>query len=184
MNKTNNNLFKNTEAKLKEGLLYYMQRGEEPTVTDLCSYAKINRSTFYRHHTDVVDLMEETEKEIQHGLFESAKAELGFLGGLSTSAEALEPLIEYIGTYKEFYIGYLRRHAGIPTEEGFRMYWNLVIKPMFLEHGVIDEPHMRYYFEFVRSGFTSVVELWLENGCIETPRELAEIIHKILPQKQ
>ncbi|MBR2805643.1 MAG: TetR family transcriptional regulator C-terminal domain-containing protein [Oscillospiraceae bacterium] len=160
-----------------------MQKGEEPTVIKLCSYAGINRSTFYRHHPDVLDLMDKTEKEIQIGLLNSFCYKDEFFERLENPSEVLEPLIAYIGSNKLFYREYLKKHAGIPTEEGFQKWWDTSIKPMFIGHGISDEEHMRYYFEYVRSGFASVVELWLENGCKETPSELAELISRMLPQR-
>jgi hypothetical protein len=42
---------------------------------------------------------------------------------------------------------------------------------------------MRYYFSYAKSGFETVLHMWLEGGCIESPREIAEIIHKMLPAK-
>lgn len=34
------------------------------TVTDICNLAEINRSTFYKHYLDIIDLLEQTENEI------------------------------------------------------------------------------------------------------------------------
>ena len=57
MNTSGNQLHMETEKKLREALLYYMEQGKDPTVGQLCQRAQINRSTFYRHYTDVYDLM-------------------------------------------------------------------------------------------------------------------------------
>ena len=54
---------------------------------------------------------------------------------------------------------------------------------MFLAYGVESKAHMRYYFEYAKSGFVTVLRMWLEGGCIESPRELAGIIYKMLPAK-
>ena len=33
-----------------------------------------------------------------------------------------------------------------------------------------------YHMEFFRGGFDAIVKMWLDNGCRETPEEMAEII--------
>ena len=69
MNTANNQLHQETERRLRQELLCFLEREQEPTVSELCEAAQINRSTFYRHYRDIPDLMEKTEKEIQKGLF-------------------------------------------------------------------------------------------------------------------
>ena len=65
MNTANNQLHQETERRLRQELLCFLEREKEPTVSELCEAAQINRSTFYRHYRDIPDLMEKTEKEIQ-----------------------------------------------------------------------------------------------------------------------
>lgn len=182
MNTANNQLHRETEQKLREALEFYLEQNREPTVGQLCDRAKINRSTFYRHYHDVFDLMESVEREIQKGLFRSADRSGLFRAG-RPSAEVLEPLIAYIGQHRHFYRAYLQRSGGFPAEEGFLELWNTHIKPMFASHGVESEAHMRYYFEYVKSGFVTILRLWLEDSCAESPAEIAEIMSRMLPQK-
>ncbi len=35
---------------------------------------------------------------------------------------------------------------------------------------------IRYHMEFFKSGLTSIIKLWLEGGCQETPEEMFEIV--------
>lgn len=35
---------------------------------------------------------------------------------------------------------------------------------------------IRYHMEFFKSGLTSIIKLWLEKGCQETPEEMFEIV--------
>ena len=35
---------------------------------------------------------------------------------------------------------------------------------------------IEYHMEFFKSGITSIIKMWLKNGCKETPEEMAEII--------
>ena len=83
MNTSGNQLHMETERKLREALLFYMEQEKAPTVGQLCQRAQINRSTFYRHYTDVYDLMNRVEQEFQHGLYRSLDGDSAFLPRLS-----------------------------------------------------------------------------------------------------
>lgn len=183
MNTANNQLHQETERRIREELLRFLERDQEPTVAQLCDVAGINRSTFYRHYQDIPDLMEKTEKEIQKGLFRAAGNQGNFLERLESSSEAFEPLIAYIGQNRHFYRIFLQKQRDSALREGYRLFWEKKIHPLFLAHGVENETRMQYYFEYAKSGFTSVLRLWLENGCRESPRELAVILYQMLPRK-
>ncbi len=183
MNTAKNQLHRETENKLRDALLFYINEEKEPTVGQLCERAGINRSTFYRHYADVFDLMEKTEKDIQQGLIDSLRGEDSFLMRLSVSPEALTPLIAYIGGNRHFYRIYMRKYGGVPLSETFNQFWEMKIVPCFRLHGIENETHMRYFFEYVKAGFMMVIGSWLNNGCQEPPGELAEILYKMMPAK-
>lgn len=183
MNTANNQLHQETERRLREALLRFLEREQEPTVGQLCEAAEINRSTLYRHYRDIPDLMEKTEKEIQKGLFRTVGSQGDFLNRLESSSDALEPLISYIGQNRHFYRTYLRKHGDAALEDGYQLFWEKKIRPLFLTHRVESEARMRYFFAYAKSGFVTVLRMWLEGGCSESPRELAGIIHKMLPTK-
>ncbi len=183
MNTANNLRHQETARRIREALLYYMEQDTEPAVAQICERAGIHRSTFYRHYTDVPDLMEQTEEEIQKGLFRTAGGEGHFLDRLRASPGALEPLIEYIRENRHFYLVYLRSPGRFPLRSGFRPFWTSRILPLFRTHGVESEAHMQYYFDYVKAGFLTVIRRWLENGCEESPRELAEILYHMLPYR-
>ena len=180
MNTSGNQLHMETERKLREALLFYMEQEKAPTVGQLCQRAQINRSTFYRHYTDVYDLMNRVEQEFQHGLYRSLDGDSAFLARLGSKPEELEPLIAYIGQNPHFYRVYLQKYATNEDNKGFQRYWQNQVLPLFQSHGVHNEAHIRYYYEYVKTGIVSVLRLWLENGCRETPEEMALRLSAIL----
>lgn len=183
MNTANNQLHQETERRLRQELLGFLELEQEPTVGQLCKAAQINRSTFYRHYRDIPDLMEKTEKEIQKGLFRTVGSQGDFLTRLESSSDALESLITYIGQNRHFYRIYLRKHGDAALEDGYQLFWEKKIQPLFLARGVESEARMRYFFAYAKSGYVTVLRMWLESGCRESPRELAGILHKMLPAK-
>ena len=167
MNTANNQLRQDTDRRLREALLSFMEQGREPTVGELCERAQINRSTFYRHYLDVYDLMEKTETQIQKGLAQVLA---------EGKTDHLERLARYVNEYRYFYQIYLKKNRDGSMEDGFQAIWETQLKPHFLAAGITDERRMLYYFHYVRAGMTTVLRLWLEDGCRETPKEIAHIL--------
>ncbi|MCR4587744.1 MAG: TetR/AcrR family transcriptional regulator [Lachnospiraceae bacterium] len=182
MNTAQNQRHMETERKLREALLYYMNMDREPTVGQICERAEINRSTFYRHYVDVYDLMVHVEQDFQHGLYQTLHNEYSILTRLGKDPHALAPLIAYIGKNPHFYRVYLKNGTHSPWMEEFqRQNWEDRIKPLFMANGVLEEIHMRYYYEFIKSGFITILSLWLENGCQQSPEEMSFILYELLP---
>ena len=180
MNTANNQLRQSTDRRLREALLSFMEQDREPSVGELCAAAQINRSTFYRHYLDVYDLMEKTERQIQTELVRAMQA-----GGLgpelrAVSAAALVPMIETVGRYRHFYKSYLKTHLDVSMEAGMQRVWDAHIKPGFAAHGVTDEAHMLYYYQYFKAGVLSMLGLWIERGCPEPPAEIADLIAKMM----
>ena len=180
MNTDNNQLWKESEKRMQEALLVFLEQSRTPTVGDICRQAKINRSTFYRHYLDIYDLMEKTERAIQLELV-TAMRQGGLRPDLETlTADALIPMVEFIGLYRSFYRSYLKTHLDASMEAGMQTVWDKYLKPVFLSRGVTDEAHMLYYFQYFRTGVLSMLKLWLDRDCQESPREVAEMIEKTL----
>lgn len=158
----------------------FWHRKKTPTVGDICRTAKVNRSTFYRHYLDICDLMEKTERTIQLELVAAMK-QGGLKPDLETlTPEALIPMVAFIGNYRSFYRSYLKTHLDVSVEEGMQTVWDKYLRPMFRAHGVTDETHMLYYYQNFKAGVLSMLKLWLDRGCTESPQEVAEMITKTL----
>ena len=180
MNTDNNQIWKDSEKRMQEALLHFMEQQKEPTVGDICRQAKINRSTFYRHYLDIYDLMEKTERAIQSELM-TAMRQGGLRPDLKTlTADALIPMVEFIGRYRSFYRSYLKTHTDVSMEAGMQAVWDRYMKPVFLSRGVTDEAHMLYYYQYFKAGVLSMLKLWLDRDCLEKPQEIAGMIEKIL----
>ncbi|MBR4393508.1 MAG: TetR family transcriptional regulator C-terminal domain-containing protein, partial [Oscillospiraceae bacterium] len=81
-----------------------------------------------------------------------------------------------VSKYRHFYRIYLKKNMDGSMEDGFQTIWETQLRPRFLAAGITDERRMLYYFHYVRAGMTTVLRLWLEDGCRETPEEIANIL--------
>lgn len=132
-------------------------------VADICQSAGINRSTFYANYLDVYDLADKMYLELQHeveGMFVRKHSADQY------ESDFLE-LFRHIQTYRERYLfifklGYENRRITLPDTFDFE--------------DAMDDQMKEYHIEFFRNGFNSIVKLWLENGCRETPEQMCEML--------
>ena len=180
MNTRSNQRWKNSEEKMQEALLSFMEHELEPSVGDICKAAEVNRSTFYRHYLDIYDLMEKTELAIQRELVKVMQSSGLRFDSKELTADALLPMVEFIGRYRNFYRSYLKTHLDASMEAGIETVWEGFLKPLFRSRGVKDETHMLYYFQYFKAGILSMLKLWLDRDCADPPEEVAKMIEKIL----
>ena len=38
------------------------------------------------------------------------------------------------------------------------------------------DANLKYHIEFFRNGLNAIIKLWLANGCLESPEEMAEVL--------
>lgn len=182
MNTKNNQRFTETQKSIQDTLLFLLQEKklEQIHVKDICAHADINRSTFYRHYTDVYDLMNHIEERIQGDLIKQFKSSPQPFS-VYMNLEFLEILIEHVGKYRTFYLFYLQNYPDNIMETGFRIIWEQDFKTFFQSIGVTDESRMLYYFYFFKAGLITTLQHWLKGGCQESVSELAQIIWKVSP---
>jgi len=118
--------------------------------------------------------MEQTELQLQQGLVRILEKKD------RQHDSSLEPMLQYIRSYKAFYQVYLRQQADAPLAAGFDRVWEETIKPRFLKAGVYDGRRMKYYYQFVRAGVIQVLKLWIDGGCRESDEEMAGILRAML----
>ena len=176
MNQTGNQLYKTNEELIQNTFLALLKEKQisQITIREICDIAKVNRSTFYRHYEDIYALMHSIEKEIFTEFLEE------FLSVTKSdnyiSENNLAHMISHIKKHATFYYAYLTSNSQkllIGTQSDL---WNKYFISMFQGYGVTNERHMQYYFLFFKAGFISCIKQWLEEGCPESPEELASLI--------
>lgn len=177
MNKPNNKRSRDTDEAIIRAAFEIMVGKSKPvnkiTVREICELAEINRSTFYAHYTDVYDLFEKVEQQISKMLAETVNTNAQ-IGGMQA---VIEGVFTFIGGYKEFYQIYKETNRMLsvirimtqPFEKQVQQ-----IKAIDYGHGI--ESEMAYHFDFLSAGLGSMITLWLDTGCKETPHELYEIL--------
>ena len=190
MNKSESRYF-NTAKKMDKALITLLgeKSFEYITVSEICKKAGVNRSTFYLHYENTVDLLNESArfllddfvayfnidtKSITRKIRESALDELNFI-----SDEYLHPYLLYIKENRLVFSTVLLHADSFGFNEIFQRLYENVFNPVLerFDYPVTDR---KYAMMFYLNGITAVVTEWLKDGCEKTIDEVSRIIYKCI----
>lgn len=166
MNTKNNKRRRESVEKIEKMFVELLQTQElnGVTVSDICKKAGINRSTFYANYTDIYELADKVKERLEENVNRLYQEEIqqGF-----NSNDYLR-LFRHIRDNQLFYKTYFK--LGYDNKYNIRSYDSIQAAEHF------DNRFITYHMEFFKSGFNAIVKMWLNDGCIETPEEMDEII--------
>ncbi len=187
MNKSESKYF-NTAKKMDKALLSLLKEKsfEYITVSEICKKANVNRSTFYLHYENTVDLLDETarfllddfcayfdddKKSVAKKIAESSLDELNFI-----SDKYLHPYLSYIKENRLLFSTVLLHADSFRFNETFQKLYENIFNPI-LERFNYPVTDRKYAMMFYLNGITAVVTQWLKDGCIKTIDEISRIIY-------
>lgn len=133
------------------------------TVSEICAKAGINRSGFYANFTDIYDLADYMVESLNREL-RTVYAPEPYVHQDDTYLHLLEHIYDHQELYKAcFHLGYEKKYPFSLCDES-------------LAASRYGNRHIEYHSAFFNAGLNRIIELWLENGCRESPREMADII--------
>ena len=161
MNVKNNKRKRDSIDKIEKSFINMLQKKEinQISVTDICKDTGLNRSTFYANYIDIYDLADKMREKLEKD-FESHFSENTARDAITMFSHIYENQIFY-KTY--FKLGYDEKHQPYiydttRAEKDFK------------------GKHIKYHIEFFKNGLNSIIKMWLNDGCKETPEEMAEIL--------
>lgn len=163
MNVKNNKRKRESMERIEKTFIILLQDKEigEISVSDICKGADVNRSTFYANYLDIYDLADKMRDKLEEDFNEL------FSSDDNRSDGALR-IFRHIKENQLFYKTYFKL--------GYDSSHNILIYDAVRAEKDFDNKHLAYHIEFFRNGFNAIVKMWLNNGCVETPEEMAEII--------
>lgn len=181
MNKKENSGYIKTHQRIQDSLLALLgqKKFHNITVNDVCGLAGVNRSTFYAHYQDMYDVMESIERHLEEELLEDFAKEYKPGTNIMT-VDYFMIVIRHIQEHSVFYHTYLSESSSNMLMNNMELLRTRITKPLFDKLGV-SERYGIYYFDFFKSGLITVLRRWLNDGCPETPRQMADIIISCLP---
>ena len=187
MNKSESKYF-NTAIKMDKALISLLEEKsfEYITVSEICKRAEVNRSTFYLHYENTVDLLNETARfllddfaacfnvyveNITNKFKENSLDELNFI-----SDEYLHPYLSYIKENRIVFSTVLLHSVSFGFNEIFQRLYDNIFNPV-LERYNYPATDRKYAMIFYLNGITAIVTEWLKDGCEKTIEEVSQIIY-------
>lgn len=145
------------------------------TVKEICERADINRSTFYAHYKDQLDLLEQIEEEIITDLnmylnqynFEQEQEAL-----LMT-----EKLLEYVVSKYEMFQTLLNENADHTFERRVMDVARSFMIQSQITNDEMDADIAEYAITYTISGSIYVIKQWVASNMDQSPKRIAKLIN-------
>lgn len=182
MNRTKNQGYQNTHAKIKNCILKFIEQKElqQISVSEICQAVGINRSTFYAHFEDIYDAVSQIQEDMETELLQMYKK--ADFSKEYIVKEYLIILFEHTVRHRRFYLAMLYDLNNPILQKRMELLKHQIIVPLFRQLSVPPSAG-DYYFNFALSGFIAVIRQWLNANCPESPEQLAKILIEILPRR-
>ena len=170
MNKPNNSRRKASRRSIEAAFVRLLQQKpmDEITVSEICKLAEVNRSTFYANYLDIYDLVDNVQLTMEQMVLQDVySAEAEDMG----SHIHFVRLFRHIAENRVFYTTYFK----LGLDARFQvMEYNLQLEAVGRQVPLSRE--LEYHVEFFRNGLNAIIKKWLNDGCPESPEEMAELI--------
>ena len=187
MNKSESKYF-NTAVRFNKALLCLLEKKpfEYITISEICAAAKVNRSTFYLHYENTIDLLKETisylterfssyfSVDAQSIITQFANCELSDL--IYINEKYLRPYLSFIRDNQKIFLSVLSQPSTFDSALLFQRLSNHVFSPI-LDRFHYPKDEQDYVMMFYLNGITAIVTQWLKNGCDKSLEEISAIIH-------
>lgn len=186
MNKSKSKYF-NTAVKMDLALISLLKKKpfEYITVSELCKFAGVNRSTFYLHYETIGDLLEETAEYLINEFFSFFKIDSAeFILNLSNVKpdnlvficdEYLNPYLTYIKDNKEIFSAALLNAKTLGFEKLYNNLFEKIFNPI-LEIFNYPPDDRKFVMMYYLNGITAIVTEWLSGNCEKSISEVSKII--------
>ena len=192
MNKNESKYF-NTAKKMNDALITLLETKdyEYITIKEICHVAKVNRSTFYLHYSNMNDLLEETIKSLNlsfNSHFGSKENESTIISKdnledlLLINDENLIPYLNFIKENKNIY-KVLKNHPQLfNANKTYEQMFRKLFVPIMNRFG-LDEKWHKYLMDFYISGLTSIILDWVYDDCKIHVQEVSDFIKGLIVKK-
>ena len=166
MNTPNNKRKRESIERIEKVFIGLLQTKElnQIRVSEICQKAGLNRTTFYANYADAYALADSIRDKLENNLSVLYKEEIarGF------NSHDYQKLFRHISENSIFYKTYFKL--------GYDDAYKIMNYDIGLAQQRFQNRFIEYHMEFFKAGITKIIKMWLQNGCRESPEDMAEII--------
>lgn len=165
-----------TKKVIKESLIELLQSKEihQITVTNICKKAEINRGTFYLHYKDAFDLLQSMEDELFNQVIE-------YINETQVEDYADLLLIKVLELIKEnkdlCKILFCKQRDGRIIDKILDITSKANLKLLLCNLDEFNISNFDYFIRYSVGGVLAIIQFWLENDTLESPKEIVNIIN-------
>jgi len=171
MNIKNNSRYKKSSEKIEVAFLSLLKncKYEEISISQICKFANINRSTFYCHYEDINDLIIKIENKFAKGMANI------FNYGERRTHSAMVEMFAFVKDNKHFYKAFLNIPYVTLAESNTKIE---VLKNIGQKSNIEKTRTIGIFYRasFFGAGIKEMCRLWLERDCQESPEEMAGLL--------
>lgn len=173
---------KYTRMVLRQSLLELMKDNPiaKISVTDICKIADVNRGTFYSHYNDPYDLLNQIEDELFQEIVKALENISQDDSGGHLSYSVTPDIFVCIYENSDICSTLLGKHGD--TEFIRKIIYSAQARCFDAWAKMLGPKNKRlfdYLFSFIANGSVSIIQIWIENGMKETPKEIADIVNSM-----
>lgn len=177
----------NTARKMDEALITLLEKKDFAyiTVKEVCEVAEVNRSTFYLHYENTVDLLRETAQYVVEKHFSYYSLDLQDFALcldqlenknlLFISDQYLVPYLLFIKDNQRIFKVAVKHFDSMNMHEVYNWMFGSVFDPI-LAHFRIPEKQRPYMMKFYLTGVFAIVMEWLDGECTDDMDLIIQII--------
>lgn len=161
------------------------------TVTEICKYAEVNRSTFYLHYENIGDLLNESVQYMfDRFLTYFPDKDINIVNDIKNAnlndlylitPKLLKPYLTFIFEHKKLFATTLSRSSSLRLNEIYdKIFTNILSR--ILDRFGIPEKRKKYMLEFYIHGIIAVITEWLTNDCEDSIDYIIDIISEQIPK--
>ena len=166
-----------TKRLIREAMLALLKTKpiQDITIRELCDMAGVNRTTFYNHYAGVYEVLGEMEENFLLQLTD----ENSFSHRQPDLPQHIERLCENLQKNKEIALLLLANNvdpnfsAKLMKLQACGSVWNETVSSY-------SSDEYELLAQFISGGAYAMVCHWLENGCQQTPKQIATLLTKVL----
>ena len=190
MNRSESKYF-NTAIKMNKALLTLLDKKDFDfiTVKEICDTAGVNRSTFYLHYENTVDLLEETIEYTTKEFLSYFDDDNNFISNIKNKNEDdlilitpkyLKPYLQYIKDNKKLHLSGVLKSNYMKPHDKFEHMAEHIFYPI-MDRLNVDKSKREYMLTFYIHGIVAIVEQWLKNDCKDSIDDICNIIIGCIP---
>ncbi|MCQ2799647.1 MAG: TetR family transcriptional regulator C-terminal domain-containing protein [Bacilli bacterium] len=185
MNKNESKYF-NTALKMNDALISLLDKKsfEYITVKDICEVAKVNRSTFYLHYSNTVDVLDEVVERLNDSFNNHLKTndtQESIINKIDLDElylindDYLIPYLAFIKENKNIYKALRNNPDVFKANRTYENMYKSVFSPIMSRFG-LDQKWHKYLMDFYMNGISSVIIDWVNDDCVIDIQEVSEFI--------